>query len=246
MTFALLLMALAVSGAGVWASRRWRAFGQTLMAIGGLSLLGVVALQVRQNLFPPQPKMPGRCEIAVSVCLANQMLRDLPGRSGNVFLLFPQRQFIDADTEQSYEQGFTLPLRHGHGQLHLTALRVEGKKGKDGYDVSAFKQALAQAQDALAIISYVGVPIGCETLFSEQPRPAPWYVLDPEGTTHWLAALKAGHIRAVVLPRPGVAPHDREVAAGRPDAIFERFYLLATPQNADQVASQIESPSHPQ
>jgi hypothetical protein len=239
MMLVLLVAALAVSGVGIWASRRWRVPGQAMMALGGLGLIGVLAVQVRQNLFPPQPKAPGRCELAVSSCLANLMVRDLSAQSGNVVLLFPQRRFMDAESEQSYEEGFTLPLRHGHGNLHLKAFHLEAAKGKAGYDLSAFKQAMEQAQDAIAIVSYAGAPAGFETLFAGQPKPAPFYVFDPDGTTNWLAALKAGPIRAVVLPRPGAGSRDRETATGMPQAIFERFYVLVTPETVDQVAAQI-------
>ena len=126
MTFLLLLAALVMAGAGIWVSRRWRVLGQVIMALGGLGLVGVVALQVRQNVFAPQPRMPDRCEMAVSYCLANCLLGDFAGQSGSVVLLFPQRRFMNADTEQSYEEGFIPPLRHGHGMLRLKALRLEG------------------------------------------------------------------------------------------------------------------------
>ena len=212
------------------------------MVLGGLGLIGVVALEVRQYVFSPQPRMSDRCEMAVSYCLANCLLGDLAGQSGSVVLLFPQRRLMDADTEQSYEEGFIPPLRHGHVLLHLKALRLEGGDRNAGLALSAFKQALAQAQEALAVVSYAGVPADFDTLFSAgQPKIPPLYVFDSSGTTHWLGALKAGRIRAVVLPRPGVDPRGREKIAGMPDTIFQRFYLLATPANADQVAASLKA-----
>ena len=88
----------------------------------------------------------------------------------------------------------------------------------------------------------VGAPAGFETLFSEgQPKLAPFYVFDPNSTTTWLGPLKAGRIRAVVLPRPGVDPRGRESIAGMPQTIFERFYLLALPQTADQFAPKLQT-----
>jgi hypothetical protein len=240
MTFLLLLAALVMSGVGVWMSRRWRVLGQVMMGLGGLGLIGVLALQVRQNLFPPQPKMPNRCNMAVSYCLANCLLGDLAGQSGNVVLLFPQRRLMDADTEQSYEEGFVLTLRHGRGKLHLKALRLEGGNRDAGHGLSAFKQALAQTPEALAIVSYAGAPSGFETLFSAgQPKIAPLYVFDPEGTTNWLSALKQGRIRSVIVPRPGVNPATTAGIAGPPGEIFDQLYLLATPETADQVAAQL-------
>jgi hypothetical protein len=240
MPFLLLLAALVVSGVGVWMSRRWRVLGQVMMGLGGLGLIGVLAFQVRQNLFPPQPRMPNRCNMAVSVCLANCLLADLAGQSGNVVLLFPQRRLMDADTEQSYEEGFVLPLRHGGGRLHLKALRLEGGNRDAGHGLSAFKQALAQAQEALAIVSYTGAPSGFETLFSAgQPKIAPLYLFDPEGTTNWLSALKQGRVRSVIVPRPGINPAAAAGLAGPPGEIFDQLYLLATPETADQVAAQL-------
>ena len=240
MTLPLLLAALAMSCIGVFMNRRSRVLGQVMMVLGGLGLIGVLAFQVRQNLFPPQPRMPNRSNMAVSLCLANCLRGDLAGQSGNVVLLFPPRRLMDADTEQSYEEGFVLPLRHGSGKLHLKALRLEGGKRDAGQDLSTFKQALAQAQEALAVVSYAGVPSGFETLFSAgQPKIAPLYIFDPEGTTNWLIALKQGRVRSVIVPRPGTNPSVRAGLAGPPGEIFDQLYLLATPDTADQVAAQL-------
>jgi hypothetical protein len=240
MTFCLLLAALAMTGAGVWMSRRGRVWGQVLMGLGGLGLIAVVVLQVRQNVFPVQPKAPNRYKMAVSYGLANCLLRDLPGQSGKVVLLFPQRRVMDADTEESYEDGFLPPLRHGRGKLDLKAVRLEGANG----DLSAFKQALGQDQEAMAVISYAGVPAGFETLFPAGQSASPFfYVFDADGTTHWLGALKEGRIRAVIVPRPGVDAPAGEGITGMPETIFERFYLLATPDNADEVAAGLTTES---
>jgi hypothetical protein len=240
MTFLLLAAALVLSGAGAWMSRRGRVLGQVMMVLGGVGLIGVVALQVRQYFFAPQPRMPGRCEMAVSECLANCLVADLGRQNGSVVLLFPQRRLMDPDTERSYEEGFIPPLRHGHAILHIKALRLEDKSRNARQNLLAFQQALTQAPEALAIVSYAGVPADFESLFSAaQPKIPPCYVFDPDGTTNWLGALKARRIRAVVVPRPGVDPRGREVIVGRPETIFERFYLLAAPETADQVAAQL-------
>jgi len=238
MTFLLLLTALAVAGVGVWMSRRWQIAGQVLMGLGGLGLIGVIALQVLQNLLPPQSKIRNRYEMAVSFRLANCLLEDLAGQSGSVVLLFPQQRVMSADTERNYEDGFVPPLRHGHGKLSLKAVRLEGPKR----DLSAFKQALAQAQEAMAIVSYAGVPDGFETLFSTGQTNIPlFYVFDAEGTSQWLGSLKDGRIKAVVVPRPGMDARGQETIAGMPEGIFEQFYLLATPANADEVAASLKA-----
>jgi hypothetical protein len=242
MTIPLLLAALASAGVGAWLSRRSQVAGRVLMALGGLGLVGFIVLQVRQYVFSPEPKPPSRYHMAVSSCLANCLLADFAGHNGSVVLLFPQRRYMDEDTERSYEEGLGPALRHGRAVLKLKAVHLEGADRHAGQDLPAFKQALAQAQDAMAIFSYAGVPADFDTLTStEQPKIPPFYVFDAEGTTNWLAALKAGRIRAVVLPRPGVNPRGREAVAGTPGTIVEQFYLLATPANADQVAASLKA-----
>src|ERR1700678_1085149 len=240
MTISLLLAALALAGAGRWMSRRWRVLGQVMMGLGGLGLIAVIFLQVRQNVFPPQGNAPSRYEMAVTYGLVNSLLGDLPGQSGKVVLLFPPRRVMNEDTEGSYENGFIPLLRHAHVKLDLKAVRLEGAN----LDLPAFKQALAQDQDALAVISYAGVPAGFETLFPAGPPKGPlFYVFDVDGTTHWLGALKEGRIRAVVVPRPGVDAHGGKGIAGMPETVFERFFLLATPANADEIAAGLKTES---
>jgi hypothetical protein len=238
----LLLLALAISGLGWWISRRWLSAGRALMLLGGLGLVGVITLQIRQNVFTREPKEPDASAVAVSFGLANCLLGDLGGQSGSIVLLFPQRRLMDEDTERSYEEGFSLPLRHLRPPPRLRAALLEGGSRDAGKSLSALKQALAQAEDATAIVSFAGAPAGFDSLFSDgQPKIAPMYVFDPEGTTNWLGALKAGHLRAVVLHRPGVNPREQRTARGRPEVLFKQFYLLATPETADQVAAQLSN-----
>jgi hypothetical protein len=238
--FILLLLALAVSGAGAWARRRWPAFGQVLMVVGVLSLTAISFVQIRKIIFPPPENTTDRSQMAVSFCLANCVLADLPGQSGTVILLFPPRTRMDANAEESFEDGFMMPLRHGHGTLHLKALFLEGKPGKAGYDLAAFQKLLEQAPDALAVVSYAGVPVGFGNLYTTgQPKIPHFYAFDSEATTNWLGPLKNGHIRAVALPRPGTDSRVRQTVTGRPEQVFEQFYLLATQETADQVAAQI-------
>ena len=243
MTFFLLTAALVTAGVGIWLSRRWRVLGQLIMVLGGLGLLGAVALEIRQYVLSPEPKPPDRSQMAVSYCLATCVLADTAGESGSVVLLFPQRHLMDADTERSYEEGFAPPLRHGHGMLHLKALRLEGKDREAARSLQSFRQVLTQAQGALAVVSYAALPADLDSLFSPgQPKVPPLYLFDPNGTTNWLGALKAGHIKAVVVPRPGMDSRARATIAGMPDKVFERCYLLATSANADAIAASLKPP----
>lgn len=239
MTFLLLLAALVISAIGIWLSRRGQALGQVIIVLGCLGLIGVLAFQVRRNFFPPQPPMSNRCNVAVSVCLANCLLADLAGQEGNVVLLFPPRRLMDAETEQSFEEGFVLPMRHSRGNLHLRALQLEGANRDAAHSLRAFKQALAQTQDALAVVSYAGAPAGFDSLLSvSDPKVPPLYIFDPEGTTNWLSSLKQGRVHSVIIPRPGVNPAKAQIT-GSPDELFAKLYLLVTPETADQVAAQL-------
>lgn len=243
MTIPLLLAALALAGVGAWMKDRWPILARTLLAAGGAGLITVIVLDLRQNVFPPQPKAPNRCAMAVSYCLANRLLADMAGQTGSVLLLFPQLRFMDADAQQSYVDGFIPPLRHGHTKLGLRALRLGWTSKKDaGQELPAFKQALAQAPEAAAVVSYAGAPGGFETLFAPgQPNSPLFYIYDPNATTNWLGALKDGRIRAVVLPRPGADPRGQEAKPGRPEEVFDRFFVLATAANADQVVASLKN-----
>jgi hypothetical protein len=240
MMFILLLLALAVSAVGAWASRRWRTFGQVLMVAGILSLTVISILQFWQMVSPTEEKTSNRGEMSVGSSLANCVLGDLDGQNGTVILLFPPRALMTANAEEGYEFGFTLPFRHAHGQLHLKALVLEAKPGNAGYDLAAFQQVLEKTPDALAVVSYAGVPVDFDNLFAAGQSKSPrFYVFDSEGTTNWVGPLKDGHVRAVALPRPGADLRARQTVSGRPEEIFEKFYLLATQETADQVASQL-------
>jgi len=234
-TWLLLLLSLGLAGVGAVVSPRWRVGGQALLGLGVLGLLAVVVVQVRENVFPQAPRTSSHYEMTVSYGLANCLLGDAAGQSGTVVLIFPQRRDLDEDKEASYEDGLIRALHHSRMKLELKAVRLEGAGG----DLAVFKQALAQTSEALAVISYAGVPAAFETLFpAGQPEGPPFYVYDGNGTTHWLGALKAGRIRAVIVPQPGVAVHGSEPITGPPDAVFDRFFLMATAANADGIARQ--------
>ncbi len=241
MMFTLLLLALGVSGVGVLVSRGSKTTGNAILMVGIVSLTAVAAVQIWHIVYPPGEKGDDRGSMAVASSLANCVIADLAGQSGTVILLFPPRSLIGEDAEQSYEDGFVMPMRHGHtGELHLKAQMLDAKPGKAGYDLAAFQQALEKNPDALAVVSYAGLPVGFETLFSTgQPKATRFYAYDPDGTTNWLGALKGGQVRAVVLPRPGTDPRARETAIGMPERIFDQFYLMVTQENVDQVADQL-------
>ena len=176
--------------------------------------------------------------MAVAYTLGKRVLGDLAGQDGTVILLFPPRSLMNETMEQSYEDGFVLPMRRRHSTLHFKVLKFDGKPGNGGYDAAAFQKVLDQAPDALGVVSFGGVPVDSGNFFSAG-KSLQFYAFDSGSTTNWLGPMKDGHIRAVVLPLPGADLRARAEVRGVPEDIFQQFYLLATPETADQVADQI-------
>jgi hypothetical protein len=236
MTFLLLLAAMAVIGGGLLLRKRSEGSSRAVIGIGVLGLIAVAVLQARQTVFPSRPKTDNSA-MALSYCLATSMFGDMQGKSGRVVLLFPQPGVMDHDMEGNFVNGFRVAMRHGGRGLALKDVHLEG--GAD--DPSSFKRALAEAPDAIAVVSYAGAPAGLEKLYPPGQEGPLFYVFDAKGTTDWLAALKGGRIRAVAVPRPGVQRQGQESAAGTPETIFDQFYLLATEENADDAAASLKA-----
>jgi hypothetical protein len=241
--FLILLSALAVGGLGCLVRRRSAFWGQSLIVLGCLGCAGALVWQVRQSLFQPQARGPNRAHAVVSFYLANQTLREVAGRHGLVVLIFPPARVLDEETAQSYARGFSPLLLRGHPELEVQVATLEApaKAGKAGdLPLAAFKQVVARFPNALAFVSYGGVPADIDQLFPpEQTKPPAFCVFDPAGTTHWVSALKKGRVQMVIVPRPGVNPAAMAGIAGAPGEIFSQLYLLATPETADQIAAQL-------
>ena len=241
--FLLLFSALAVGGVGCLVRRRSAIWGQGLIVLGCVGCAGVLFWQVRQSLFRPEVKAPNRAHAVVSFYLANQTLRDVAGRRGQVVLIFPPASVLDEATAESYARAFSPPLLRGHPELEVQVARLEAptRAAKSGdFPLVAFKQVVARFPAALAFVCYGSVPADVDGLFSPEQKNLPALcVYDPAGTTNWAGALKKGRIRLVIVPRPGVDPTKQAGIAGAPGDIFSQLYLSATPETADQVAAQL-------
>jgi len=242
-SFILLLAALAVGGLGWVVRRRSASWGQGLIVLGCLGCAGVLFWQVRQSLFQPEEKAPNRAHAVVGFYLANQTLQQVAGRRGQVVLIFPPERVLDRDTAQSYARTFSPLLLRGHPELEvqLATLEAPTKTGKAvDTPLAALQQVVARFPNALAFVSYGGVPADIDQLFPpEQTNPPAFCAFDPGGTTHWASALKKGRVQLVIAPRPGVNPATQAGIAGAPGDIFNQLYLLATPETADQIAAQL-------
>lgn len=246
MYFLLLSSALAVAGLGWLLRRRFAAPGQTLMVLGIVGCVAVLIWQVRQSVFPPAVKMPNRAHAVVSFFLANQIQQAVAGQRGTIVVLLPPPSLVDAETAQTYANTLSAPLLRGHPELDVQVITLEsaGKAANPGsIPATAFKQAIEKSPRALAFASYAGVPPDATTLFPLNPPNTPFFVFDPVGSTNWLAAVKQGRIRSVIVPRPGVNAASQGGIAGDPGYIFSQLYLMVTAANADETAALLGSPA---
>jgi hypothetical protein len=234
----LLLPGLAVGAAGYLLRNRTPILGKILIGVGCLSCVAVIGLQVREFYNPPGSRTPSRAHSVVGYFLANEILREVSGQRGSVVLIFPSETVLDNEAMESYRNVFAPPLLRGHPELEIQTVRLENPSKKSAPlppTLAEFKQASAKYPGALAFVSYASLPPDIDQLL--QSGGVPWHVFDAERTGTWLSALKAGKIKSVIVPRPGV---DLSVdVGGPPEEIFGRLYLLATPQSADAVAAQL-------
>ena len=94
----------------------------------------------------------------------------------------------------------------------------------------------------MAVVSFADVPPGFDTLFSAGQTESPlFYVFGPDGTTHWLAALKNGRIKTVVVPRPGVDPCGGEGIPGRRKRFSSSFISWSRPKTPNEVATTLKA-----
>ncbi len=238
--YLLLLPGLAVIGIGLLLRRRAPALGQTGLILGCVVCLAAFLWQVRQSFFPESAKVPSRAHAVVGYYLANQVQALVAGRSGRIVVILPATSAADAGEE--YAGPFSAPLLRGHPELTVEVVRLETQRkgtGPAGVDSAAFKNAVAKMPNSLAYVSYAGVPPNLETLFPPSESSLAFFVFDPKAGTDWVAPLKKGIIRSVIVPRTDVDQKAMSGIAGLPGEVFDQLYWLATPANADSVGTRL-------
>jgi hypothetical protein len=245
MYFLWLMAAVAVAGIGWGVRRRSALGGQALIAIGCVGCLAALGWLVRQNLFAPDAQPPNRAHAVVGFFLANHTQREIAGQRGTVVLILPPESILDSRTAETYVNSFRAPLLRGQSELELqvAALEIPPKIAKAGnLPLTAFEQVMAKFPNALAFVSYAGVPPDIASLVSAgQGKHPPFLLFDPHRTTNWVGALKQNQIRCVIVPRPDVDLSAMPGISGMPGEIFGQLYLLATPETADRIAAQLQS-----
>lgn len=237
----LLLGALAVAALGVWVRQRAHALGQILIVVGILGTIGCLVFQLRSTLFPPDAAGPDRGQAVVSYYLAEQVLAEVGDQQGPIVLFFPPASVIDEELVGTYAGTFARVLRSFPAlKVETTSLDVPAKTAKTGqFDLAAFQKAAAKTPGAIAYVSFAGVPSDVEKFTAGGAPNAGFFVFDPWGTTNWLGALKAGRVRAAIVPRPGV-PRAKGEVSGEPQELFQRLYLMASPTTVDEFLKQLK------
>jgi hypothetical protein len=243
MTHYLILGAvLAVAAAGIWLRRRSSFLGQMMILAGCVGCIACLGWQIRQSLFPPAAREPDRGQAVVAYTLANQVLGETGIVEGRILLFFPPSRVMDEDTVGTYAGTFKRVLRGFPGlDVQVVGLEVPKKAaGMGQIPLAAFRQVASNFPSAVACVSFAGVPADIQSFSSGNGRPAPpFFVFDPWSSTNWLAGIKSGVVRCVIVPRPGTHPAPAQAISGEPGEIFERLYLMATRSNADEVAAKL-------
>jgi len=242
--FLFLAAFLAVVGIGYKIRNRWDLPGKLLMLAGGIGCVGLIVWQIRATMGGSSGPQQDRYHAAVSYTMASHVARQMAGQRGQVVLIFPPVRAMDSEAMDTLTYTFARALQSSPSlQLRVTNLVVAGIYKKSGrFTLAAFEQAFGVLSNEVAYVSFAGVAPGIEDLpLFKRERAPQLFVFDPLGTTDWLAGLKRVVIRRVIVPRPDARPAKGKEIDGRPEEIFQRFFLMATPETADQIAAQLNS-----
>src|SRR5262249_29794181 len=156
-------------------------------------------------------------------------------------LFFPPSALMDEETVGTYA-GTSKRVLRGFPGLGVQVLSLDVPKkmaGTGQIPVEAFRQAASNFPAATACVSFAGVPTDIQRFSPRNAPPAPpFFIFDPWSPPNWLAAMKSGVVRCAIVPRPGTRLAPAEAISGEPREVFERFYLMATCSNADEVAAK--------
>ncbi|PYI84778.1 MAG: hypothetical protein DME26_12730 [Verrucomicrobia bacterium] len=231
--FLILFGFLGLGVAGWVLVHRGRAAGQIVMTIGCIGAFTLLARELYLNVFMSSPKAPDRYHAIVAYMMGHQVAGELGDQRGQVMVILPPESTVN---------NFARVLAPFSGlELKQAALRPGTDPAKNGAtSLEAFEQAIGVAPNALAYVSFAGAPTALEklSLFKKENPPA-LFVYDPTGGNNWAEPLKKRLIRRVIVARPQLAPTKGKAMAASPDELFQRYFLWATPETADEIAEQL-------
>lgn len=240
--FLILFGFLGLGVAGWVLVHRWRAAGQIVMTIGCIGAFTLLARELYLNVFMSSPKAPDRYHAIVAYMMGHQVAGELGDQRGQVMVILPPESTVKSDVLDTLFDNFARVLAPFSGlELKQAALRPGTDPAKNGAtSLEAFEQAIGVAPNALAYVSFAGAPTALEklSLFKKENPPA-LFVYDPTGGNNWAEPLKKRLIRRVIVARPQLAPTKGKAMAASPDELFQRYFLWATPETADEIAEQL-------
>lgn len=232
--FLWLFLCLLVAGAGHVLERRGLRWGRVLLAFGVVGSAALVIVQAYRTVFRGGGSAIDRHSAALAYFMGYEVVGELRGIDGTLCVILPPDTAANQDRLDSLFNTFARVLAP-LPTLRLHAVSLEAKDRQVGtgrVPLERFERAVAEVTNALAYVSFAGVPVDLErwSVWSG-PSPPPVFVYDPSGGRAWLPALKQGRIRRVVVHRPDLNPAER-TTVGPPDEIFRRHFLLLKPADA--------------
>lgn len=237
MTYLLLcLLGIGVGALGWWLSKKVAAVGQLLMAAGLLILIGTVGWQVMSTFGLGVGPQMNRGQASVAYALANQLLRDREGRNGTVALLFPPNRSTSQAALDSFYEGYARVLTR-FPSLELKEVTVElsaSQLRKGDLDASVFDEVITANGDALAIVSWIGLPDRFDgaSLGGDSERRPLLYIYDQTNKRNWIDLVRSKLISGAVIPREDLDEAKFD-AANTPGAVFDVSHRLITTKNID-------------
>ncbi len=242
--FTWLLLAIAVAVIGLVVRRFREKAGMAIAVLGSASAVAVIGWQA-YTLVSGGTVGPAvdRHSAVVAYFMGYEVLGDLKARSGTIALVLPPDTRSNQEQLDSLFNAFARVVSP-RPEFDLVDVSVEASEAairRREVTIEDFARAIGSVTNMIACVSFVGFPAEFETMPAGRVgKPVPLYLYDPSGGSAWKEELSAGRIRRVIVPRPRDAGGaDADDLAGPPGELFQRFFLLATPANAESIASQL-------
>ncbi|MEW6156545.1 MAG: hypothetical protein AB1813_03895 [Verrucomicrobiota bacterium] len=231
--FVILIPLAALIAAGLVMRNRSPRLAPWFLATGSAGCLIVVGWLFYRELISAGPSGPDRPQAAVAYILGQQAARELIGKSGTVGIILSPKMFSAETLDSQYDTFARVLLPFPDLSFKEITLKSSARAVREGtVPREDFEKLLSEETGMVAYVSFAGVPANVHELPPlQQKNPAPWFVYDPSGSTHWMTALQRGLIRAVAVPKPGMAGAKAERISGSPEEIFRKQFELITPES---------------